>query len=314
MSVNVTVNVNGVGAGSASGGATGSDDHKKVAEISEGLAQLTKRYDELVAQMGDHISPFPDTGVDGFLSHFILTLEFLQGDLQGRMLSLTMPPATQTVSRSAPFIYRQGAKNSVKLPLPAGCTLPDTIAEEDFLDKPDGYFEDGKETVWMQILNLDARMEVPDLGYIRIILGETLKREHPDIFEPSFGVAQSLGQRGFPAKLFFNPYALVETPLGSFRAVHGTLAYGRITGFPPVGTPVSISSAVPLEHMADIREGMRLQAVDRPREVEVEQPFARLIALSHPIDVPMQISGDEAFHFVEQAIAKAGSARDGATT
>jgi hypothetical protein len=310
----VTVNVNGADAGAGSVGAAASEDQEKAQALAAKLEQLQKQHDELVAQMGDQISSFPDAGVDGFLSHFILSMEFLQGDLKGRTLSLTMPPATQTVSRSAPFIYRKGAKNSVKIQLPADCTLPDTIAEEDFLEKPDGYFEDGKETVWMQILNLDARMEVPDLGYVRIILGETLKREHPDIFEPSFGVAQALGSKGFPAKLFFNPYALVETPMGSFRAVHGTLAYGRITDFPPVGTPVSISSAVPLEHIADIQEGMRLQSVDRPRDVEVAKPFARLIALSHPIDVPMQISGDEAFNFVEQAIAKAGSARGGATT
>lgn len=310
MPVNVTINISG-GDEKDPSGVGGGDFDSKVRDLSSRLEDLTKRHEELVAQMGDQIAPFPGAGIDGFLSHFILSLEFLRDGAQGRTLNLTMPPATQTVSRSAPFIYRLGGGQTVDIPLPKGCSLPNKISEDDFLERSEGYFEDGKETVWMQILNLDARMEVPELGYIRIILGETLKREHPDIFEPSYGVAQALGRKGFPAKLFFNPYALIETPLGSFRAVHGTLAYGRITGFPPVGTPVSISSPVPLDNVEDVRQGMSLQSVARARDLQVEEPFARLLALSHPIDMPMQIPGEEAFHYVERSIEMASAMRIG---
>jgi hypothetical protein len=293
MAINVTINIADAEDEPSAGGAG----------LSERIRKLEAAQQEIIQQMGDTVAPFPGEEIDGFYSHFIMSLQFLVGDLKGRTIALTMPPAAQTVSRSAPFIYQRGGNNRVTVPIPPGCTLSNSIAESDFLEKPAGYFEDGKETVWMQILNLDAKMEVPDLGQLRIILGETLKREHPDIFEPSFGVAQSLGRRGFPAKLFFNPYALVETPLGSFRAVHGTLAYGRITAFPPVGTPVTISSAVPLEHVNDVRAAKtQMAAGARSRDVQVAQPFARLVALSHPIDMAMQIPGSEAFHFVEQSI------------
>jgi hypothetical protein len=276
---------------------------EEIQRLTARIQELEERHQETVAQMGDTVGPFPGEGVDGFYSHFILSLQFLVGDFKGRTLALTMPPAAQTVSRSSPFVYKKGSNMKVATPIPPGCTLSNSIAESDFLEKPADYFKDGMETVWMQILNLDAKMDVPNLGQLRIILGETLKREHPDIFEPSFGAAQSLGRQGFPAKLFFNPYALVETPLGSFRAVHGTLAYGRITGFPPLGTPVSISSAVPLENIDEVRAAKAQMPLNaRARDVKVAKPFARLVALSHPIDMPMQIPGEE-FSFVEQAIA-----------
>jgi len=261
--------------------------------------ELAAKHDELVQQMGDDISPFPDAGVDGFLSHFIMTFQFLRGPQSGQAVSFEMPTAIQTVARSGPFIYHGPAENhTVTVPLPSGCTLSDEISERDFRTRPEEYFEEGQETVWMQILNLDARMDHHELGPIRIILGETLKREHPDIFRPSLGVAQSLGRHGFPARLFFNPYALVETRFGSFRAIHGTLSYGRITHFPPMGTPVSIQESVPMEALDDVQQAMRAGG-DAPSI----GPIARIIALSHPIDVPLQVPGDEAFRLVEARIA-----------
>ncbi|WP_328611655.1 hypothetical protein OG943_21895 [Amycolatopsis sp. NBC_00345] len=276
---------------------------ERYAELHSRYQALSEEHDELVRQMGDQVKPFPDAGVDGFLSHFIISLEILQGDLAGRAINFTMPPATQTVSRSDPFVYRHGGRNEVEVPLPEGCTLPSVIREDDFITRPEGYFDAGRQVVWMQILNLDARMEHEELGPIRIILGETLKREYPDVFQPSLGIAQALGRRGgFPSSLFFNPYALIETRFGVFRAIHGTLAYGRITDFPPVGTPVSIRDCIPLENVEDVRRSGSLRAAD-----ESIEPFARLIALSHPIDVPMQVSGTEAFQFVEKGIAAAGS-------
>jgi hypothetical protein len=260
-------------------------------ELSKEQQDLSVRHQKLVKQMGDDIAPFPQSGVDGFLSHFIISIEFLQGDMAGKILTLTMPPAAQTVSRSAPFIYRGTlANHKVSIPIPQNCSLSNVIEEKDFLSRPSEFFEEGKEVVWMQILNLDSRMKT-DFGNIRIILGETLKQEYPDIFQPSLGVALSLADGGFPARLFFNPYAIVETPFGAFRAIHGTLAYGRTVAFPPISTPISIRNCIPLESIEDIRQGK-----------ETQDPFARIIALAHPIDVAMQISGDEAFDCVERCI------------
>lgn len=259
------------------------------AEIQVGL-------NEMVDKMGDHFGPMPGEGVDGFLSHFIIMIEFLKGPWASQIVSLDMPTAVQTVSRSAPFIYRgSSARHSAQIPLPKGCTLKNRVSEKDFLNRPDEFFQPNRETVWMQILNLDARANHPVLGPVRIILGETLKRSYPDIFRPSLGIAQSLGSSRFPARLYFNPYAVIETSFGAFRAIHGTLSYGRVVAFPPVGTPVSISQCIPLESVEDIRKA------GNPAQVTGD-PVARIIALAHPIDVGMQLPGDEAFLSVERLI------------
>jgi hypothetical protein len=280
--------------GAQSGGSSVAQD-----ELLQRFEDLQERHEELVRQMGDELSPFPEAGIDGFLSHFIMSIEFLKGAAEGKTVSLVLPPAAQSVARSSPFRYTGEVDGQVvDLPLPATCSLSDTIAESDFLSRPEGFFTPGQEAVWMQILNLDARADTSELGPVRIILGETVKNEYPDLFEPSLGVAESLGRGGFPARLFFNPYAIVETPVGAFRAIHGTLAYGRITAFPPCGTAVSICGCVPLEPVEEVRRA----SINGPSESAVE-PVARLIALSHPIDVPMQISGSEAFDLVERRIA-----------
>jgi hypothetical protein len=173
------------------------------------------------------------------------------------------------------------------------------ITETDFLHRPKDYFIVGKETLWLQILNLDARMD-SEIGPIRIILGETLKRAHPDIFRPSLGAAQSLGQSGFPATLFFNPYAVVETRYGAFRAVHGTLAYGRVTAFPPIGTPVTICDQIPFEHLDTVREALAANDPTRIREI------GRIIALTHPIDMEIHEEGEGAYDLVNALIEAAG--------
>ena len=261
--------------------------------------------DDVIDSLGDQIKPFPPAGIDGFLSHFIISIEFLQGKQKGGVVTLTMPSASQTVARSDPFVYRgPSAKYAVKTPLPSGCTLSPTIAESDFVEKPKEFFTKGHENVWLQILNLDARMDHPVLGTIRIILGETLKREYPDIFQPSLGAAESLRKTGFPARLFFNPIAVIETKLGAFRAVHGTLAYGRTTEFPPIGTPVTIRDVNPLEDVAEIRRVSKEQKIP-PTRSGIVPPTARIIALSHPIDVPFRLSGEEVFRQVEAGTARA---------
>jgi hypothetical protein len=308
MAVTISINVTGEGevGGTpqlpppAPGGSGEARQDTRLEALERRLEELQGAQSQLVELMGDEIGPFPPAGVDGFLSHFIMKIQFLKGDLDGQAIAFRTPPAVQTVSRSAPFVYRgPQANHRVDTPVPRNCTLASSVGEEDFFERPAEFFEVGRETVWMQILNLDARVDQPDIGQVRIILGETLKREQPDLFKPSLGIAQSLGAGGFPARLFFNPYAIVETPLGSFRAIHGTLAYGRITGFPPVGTPVSIQSAVPLEPTDEVRA---MAAVGRDGEVEA---FARLLALSHPIDVELHMTGDEAFDLVETMSTRA---------
>jgi hypothetical protein len=149
----------------------------------------------------------------------------------------------------------------------------------------------------MQILDLDARMET-EVGSVRIVLGQTLLENYsdagdPEILMPSLGAAQSLREAGgFPAALFFNPVAVVETPFGAFKAIHGTLSYGRVTSFPPVGTPVSISAMVPLPPV---------QQPGAPAPISAE-PVGEIIALSHPIDVGLQIPGGEAFSVIRARI------------
>jgi hypothetical protein len=92
--------------------------------------------------------------------------------------------------------------------------------------------------------------------------------------------------------------------MGMFRAIHGTLSYGRVTNFPPIGTPVSISSCIPLENVAHVRELMAgAQALSEIRSEDV-QSVGRIIALTHPIDMEIQLDGEEIYNFVERCIAR----------
>lgn len=234
--------------------------------------------------------PFPPAGIDGFLSYFVFSLRFDTGPLKGQVINLTLPNAIQTVARSEPFIYR-GPPQEVQVPLPQGCTLSPTIRDQDFLQRPPEFFQVGKEAVWLQILDLDARGDT-SVGPIRIILGETLKREFPDLFQPSLGVAQSLGVSGFPARLFFDPTAIMQTQAGNFRAVHGVLAYGRIEAFPPVGSSVQTTDIIPLHSV----EALRRAALTSTAAVS----DGSVLGLSHPITAALNVSGDEAFSIVQQ--------------
>lgn len=248
-------------------------------------------------QISGDTKPFPKARLGGYMSHFQIVLEIDEGKRK-RLVSVVSPLAAQTVSWSDPFIYKgPSAKHYVDLIMPRGSDLPQRIHESDFLNWPAEFFQIGRETMWLQILNLDARMDT-DIGPMRIILGETLKREYPDLFRPSLGVAQSHSSvGGFPASLYFNPYAIVETPIGTFRAVHGTLTYGRVTQFPPVGTPVTIASCIPLEPIDEVRA-----AREKGASEDTISPMGRIIALSHPIDMEVQLSGEEIFRFVEDCI------------
>lgn len=269
--------------------------------VEERLSEVERKVGLHRQQLGEQMKPFYPANMGGYMSHFMMTLEFREPLFDGKVISLVSPMAAQTVSWSEPFIYeKKNQPHHVKVPLPAGSDLSDTINEEDFFQKPQEFFQEGLETQWLQILNLNARMSHPEIGDIRIIIGETLKREYPELFMPSLGVAQSLTEEGgFPARLFFNPCAVVETSFGVFRAVHGVLCYGRVVDFPPIGTPVSIRQCIPLEHIDEVRKYQSLshisQATDGP---------ARIVALSHPIDMQIQLNGQDTFDMVERMIAK----------
>ena len=235
----------------------------------------------------------PQAGVDAFLSHFILAIEFHDSAQAGptNLTTLSLPAAVQTVVRSQPFQY--GAKDHrAEFPLPKGSSLVRSITEQDFLVTPPAFFETGKETVWLQILNLDAKADTP-LGPVRIILGETFKREYPDIFQPSFGGAQSLQGSGFPARLFFSPNAVIETPLGAFKTRAKALVGAEINGFPPVGSYPSLLEPVGLDRVERLRASKTAALAAKAD--------ATITALAHPIDAVLLSEGDS-FAAVEAKI------------
>jgi hypothetical protein len=239
---------------------------------------------------------FPPAGIDGFLSHFVFTVRVNKGDLAGQIFSYTWPAAIQTVIRSEPFVYRgPRAKHRIEFNLPKGVELPASLVEEEFISIPPGFFEVGKETIWLQILNLDARGET-EYGPMRCILGNTFKQEYPDIFQASFGAAQSLGARGLPAKLFFNPNGIFETPFGKFHTRPKALLGTRIDQVPPVGSNPEMLGPIQLDSVDDLRAA-------KPDDT-ASQPAATLLALAHPIDARLQGDEDELFELVEKAIAR----------
>ncbi|MFI6094795.1 hypothetical protein ACIA8G_04535 [Lentzea sp. NPDC051213] len=241
---------------------------------------------------------FPPAGIDGFLSHFVFTVRVNKGDLAGQVFSYTWPAAVQTVVRSEPFIYEgPEANHRVEFALPKGADLPTTLSEEDFIAIPPGFFEAGKETIWLQILNLDARGET-EYGPMRCILGATFKREYPDIFQASFGAAQSLGDSGLPARLFFNPNGIFETPFGNLHTRPKALLGTRVDKVPPVGSNPELLGPIALDSVDDLR------AAAKDGTALPETPAASLLALAHPIDAQLQADEGELFDLVERAISR----------
>jgi hypothetical protein len=265
----------------------------RLARALRELAELKTEVAELRAQQGADRSPFPEPGVDAFLSHFVIAFELDQkGERQ--LVPVTLDPAVQTVARSQAFRYGGRAqRHKAEFALPVEAALPDVISEEDFLVRPDGFFTPGREHVWLQILNLDARGDTP-FGPVRIVLGTTLRSTHENAFLPSLGVAQSYGKQGFPARLFFSPIAVIETELGAFRTRPKVLEAPRVVGFPPLGGPVGIREAVPLDRVEDL---------DGPFVRPGREPAAFIVGLDHPIDAALHLEGDPAFSAVEQRIA-----------
>lgn len=264
--------------------------------IGAGAEAGTGAGDSSRATAGIAGKAIPQAGVDAFLSHFVLAIEFRDPAQPGQrsgLTTLSLPAAVQTVARSRPFQY--GARDHrADFPLPAGSSLARSITEQDFLITPPAFFEDGKETVWLQILNLDAKADTP-LGPVRIILGETFKREYPDIFQPSFGGAQSLRGSGFPARLFFSPNAVIETPLGAFKTRPKALVGAEINEFPPVGSYPSLLEPVGLDRVERLRSNKTAALAAE------DEPDATITALAHPIDATL-VSGSDAFAAVEAKI------------
>ncbi len=240
--------------------------------------------------------PFPRAGIDGFLSHFVFTIRLNRGEQAGELFSYTWPVAVQTVARTDPFIYRRGEARA-RFSLAKGSRLPTTLSEEEFLATPPDFFEEGKETIFLQILNLDAKGETP-YGAMRCILGETFKREYPDIFQPSFGAAQSLSGRGLPGKIFFVPNGIFETPFGALHTRPKALLGSHITSIPPIGSSPSLLEPIPLDSVEELRRrGVRSLAEGDPSE-------ATLIALAHPLDAEVYESGGDLFQSVERSIER----------
>ncbi|MEO3812773.1 hypothetical protein ABGB17_27545 [Sphaerisporangium sp. B11E5] len=245
------------------------------------------------ARAGDDRA-FPDVGIDAFLSHFIVAVRFHAGDRAGDLVTFSLPSAVQTVARSRPFVPAEDGERAV-FRLPEGATLADEVGRDDFLVSPRGFFAQDREQVWLQILNLDARGETP-FGPVRVILGETFKREYPDLFQPSFGAAQSLGERGFPARLFFSPNAVIETPLGAWKTRPKALVGAEIGEFPPIGSYPSLQEPVPLDAVESLR------ALDDPLAPGSLAPVATISALAHPIDAVVH-DAQEAFTAIQRSLS-----------
>lgn len=238
------------------------------------------------------LAALPPGGVDAFLSHFIISIRFNVGHQAGSLLSFSLPAAVQTVVRSDPFIPAQrGDRASFRLP--AGSSLSAEMERKDFLVSPSGFFSRDYEQVYLQILNLDAKGDTP-VGPVRIILGETFKSEYPDLYQPSFGAAQSIRGRGFPARLFFSPNAIIQTPLGAWKTRPKALVGAEINEFPPVGSYPSLIEPVPLDNVETLR------GLANPRALAGVEPAATIQALAHPIDAVV-LGGEETFAAIQRA-------------
>jgi hypothetical protein len=279
---------------------TSASDQTRATQAVTGGTNIDSLQAELATlrdSLGDDIAPFPGAGIDSFLSHFVIAVKFLQGERAGQVVPFVLEPAVQTVARSNPFIYGGNvAQHRVSVAVPTGSRLSTTISENDFHVRPAKFFEAGKEHVWLQILNLDAHGQT-SLGPIRAVLGETLKNNYEDIFVPSLGLAQSLGKTGFPARFFFSPVAVFETPFGAFRTRPGKILQARrIVEIPPIGS-VSIAEAIPLDAVDEVRTSAR-----SGRRLEESKPAAQLVALAHPIDAALHLPGEEAYATVQARI------------
>ncbi len=162
------------------------------------------------------VRPFPPAGIDQFTSIFNADIEILVGPLAGQTFKLTnVTDPAQTVVRSDPFFDGgPGVDDISTFPvMPLGSTLPSVVRDSDIPVLPEGFNGTFAESVHLQMTSLNA---ISEDGQFRIVAGQPLKDEFPNVeFHPSFGIAVSVGESGFPARSIFIPYALVVTPFGN---------------------------------------------------------------------------------------------------
>lgn len=170
-----------------------------------------------------HGQPFPPGGIDQFTSIFNADIEVLAGPLAGQTFRLTdVTDTAQTVVRSDPFFDGGPGVDDMSvfpvMPVGASPELPSQMRDSDLPVIPDDFNEKFAETVHLQMTSLNA---VSADGQFRILAGQAILDQLPDVeFKPSYGIAYSVGDSGFPARSFFIPYAVVVTPFGNLVVNH----------------------------------------------------------------------------------------------
>ena len=220
------------------------------------------------------LSPFPAQGVDVFQSVFDAEVEITAGPHAGKHLKLEqLVDRAQAVARSRPILGGASKNARITFALPAGQALPASIQTSDFPMVPEAFRDTAnRETIYLQITSLDAKSAD---GAYRIIAGEPLKKEFPKLFKPALGMVVSDVGRGFPARSFFVPYALIITPFGNLVSNEKgfavpIFAQQPITHLPPYGATYADKGDEPLLSADNLNAG----------------PVAKLRALSHKVSLP----------------------------
>lgn len=172
----------------------------------------------------ERTEPFPRGGTD-------LLLLNVSGVMRtgGQRQRLAFASCLATVRRSDPFLFR----NDATVAFPPQIRQPDDgdeiLRRDDLGNIPGGLFIAGRETIWLELLDLDARGLV-DGSPGRLVLGETLRREHPDLHERALGVLQSSLGAGFPARCALALPAVLITPRGTFKLGPDSFATAEVSG------------------------------------------------------------------------------------
>lgn len=145
----------------------------------------------------------------------------------GQRLRFVFPSCLATVRRSDPFLFQTGA--AVHFPPRRNDGSEEAVRSDDFGNMPAGSFVAGTETVWLELVDLDARGTVEgDAG--RLLAGETLLAEHPDLHERALGVLRSSLGAGFPARLVFALQAMIVSPRGTFKLGPDSFVTAEVAG------------------------------------------------------------------------------------
>jgi len=164
------------------------------------------------------------------------------------------------------FLHRASA---VRLPATTRSSddAEDILHRRDFGDLPASLFIPGREAVWLELVDLDARSTV-DGGPWRLLLGASLRAEHPDLHERALGVLQSLTGSGFPARLALTIPAVLVAPGGTFKFGLDSFVTATING-------ISDAAAFDLVRRVGL---FRIEDLRRQRE-GVREPSGQLTSL-----------------------------------